>query len=71
MFHQIFFRKPHIRRFRADPSDDAEIHLEMDELRSTLNQEQIELRESLKDNKVIPHEIQNMNSGFYHHYLNL
>ena len=28
----FFFRKPHIRMLRTDPFDDAEMHLEMDEL---------------------------------------
>jgi membrane-associated protease RseP (regulator of RpoE activity) len=54
----FFFRKPHIRMFRINPFDDAEMHLDMDELRSNLDQVQIELRKSIKNNKEIELEIQ-------------
>jgi hypothetical protein len=55
----FFFRKPHMRMFRMNPFDDAEMQLEMDNLRSSFDQAQIELRRSIHDYKGISHEIQN------------
>jgi C-terminal processing protease CtpA/Prc len=55
----FFFRKPHMRMFRTNPFDDVEIHLEMDKLRSSLDQAQSELRRSISNCRRIPHEIQN------------
>lgn len=69
--HKFFFQKPHMRMFRTDPFDDAEMHLDMDELRSYLDQVQIELRESLKDINKIPLRFRNMNSDCYYHCLDL
>ena len=60
----IFFRRPHIRIYRTNPFDDAEMHLDMDELRSNLNQMQIEVEKSIIDNKVIPQEIQKHEKQF-------
>ena len=60
----FFFQKPHIQMFRMNPFDDAEMHLDIDELRSNLNQIQIELRKSIKDD-VIHHEIQNQGQWFF------
>jgi len=52
----FFFRKPHIRMFRVNPFDDAERHLDMDEIRSELNCAQIECRKLLKNHKGIFNE---------------
>jgi C-terminal processing protease CtpA/Prc len=60
----FFFKKPHIRMFQSDPLDDVEMHLEMDEIRSNLNQAQTKLKKSLNDHKSIPHEIQNHGKQF-------
>ncbi|MGD0036128.1 MAG: PDZ domain-containing protein [Bacteroidota bacterium] len=60
----FFFRKPHIQMFRMNPFDDAEMHLDIDELRSNLNQIQIELRKSIKDDEVMHHEIQKRGEWF-------
>ena len=54
----FFFRKPHFQMFRINPFGEEEMHLDIDELRSNLNQVQIELRNSIKDDKIISHEIQ-------------
>ena len=60
----FFFRKPHIRMFRMNPFDDAEMHLEMDELRSSRDQSRTELKKSITDQTGILHEIHNHVQGF-------
>ncbi|MCX6122464.1 MAG: PDZ domain-containing protein [Ignavibacteriales bacterium] len=69
--HKFFFQKPHMRMFRTDPCDEAEMHLDMDDLRPHLDQVQIDLRESLKDINKIPLRFRNMNCGCYYHCLDL
>ena len=53
----FFFRKPHIRMFRTDPFDDAEMRLEMDEPQSEIDQVQRELERSTKNFKIREYEI--------------
>lgn len=60
----FFFRKPHIRMFRTDPFDDAEMYLDIDELQFNLEQVQIELKKSMKNNKEIQYEIQKHEQWF-------
>jgi predicted metalloprotease with PDZ domain len=70
--HQdFFFRKPHMRMFRTNPFDDAEMHLDMDELRSNLDQIQIEVEKPVIYNEAVPHEIQNIDNSSYHRHLSL
>jgi C-terminal processing protease CtpA/Prc len=47
----FFFQKPHMRMFRTDPFDDAEMHLEMGEPQSEIDQVQQELERSTKNFK--------------------
>jgi serine protease Do len=54
----FFLRKPHIRMFRTDPFDDAEMRLEMDEPQPEIDQVQRELERSTKNFKGREHEIQ-------------
>ncbi len=42
-----FYRKPHIRMFRTDPFDDAEMHLDMDESNIELDKCAKELEKSV------------------------
>jgi predicted metalloprotease with PDZ domain len=53
----FFFRKPHIRMFRTDPFDDAEMRLETDEPQSEIDQVQQELERSTKNFKDREYEI--------------
>jgi C-terminal processing protease CtpA/Prc len=55
--HNFFFRKPHIRMFRTDPFDDAEMRLDMDDLQSSIDQARTELKTFRNDHKEIPHEV--------------
>jgi C-terminal processing protease CtpA/Prc len=54
----FFFPKPHIRMFRTDPFDDAEMRLEMDEPQPEIDQVQRELERSTKNFKGWKREIQ-------------
>ncbi len=54
----FFLRRPHIRIFRMDPFDDAEMRLEMDELQPEIDQVQKELERSTKNFNGWEHEIQ-------------
>jgi len=54
----FFLRKPHIRMFRTDPFDDAEMRLEIDESQPEIDQLQRELERSTKNFKDWEHEIQ-------------
>jgi hypothetical protein len=47
----FFFSKPHMRMFRTDPFDDAEMRLEMGEPQSEIDQVQQELERSTKNFK--------------------
>ena len=69
--HNFFFRKPHIRMFRMYPFDDAELHFEMDDLQSSLNQAQIELKKSIKGFEKIPYDISNQLKQLKFQNLNL
>jgi predicted metalloprotease with PDZ domain len=54
----FFLRKPHIRMFRTDPFDDAEMRLEMDDVLPEIDQVQRELERFTKNFKGWEHEIQ-------------
>jgi hypothetical protein len=60
----FFFRKPHIRIYRSNPFDDAEMHLNIEELRSNIEKAQIELRKSIHRFRGIPHDISNHEQRF-------
>jgi hypothetical protein len=47
----FIFRKPHMRMFRTDPFDDAEMRLEMDDSLPDMEQIQRELESSAKNFK--------------------
>lgn len=54
----FFFPKPHMRMFRMDPFDDAEMQLEMDESQPEVDDVQREFERPTKDSKGWEHEIQ-------------
>jgi membrane-associated protease RseP (regulator of RpoE activity) len=56
-FKNFHFPKHRIRIFRGDPFDDAALRLDMDELRSNVEQAEYELQESLNSLDGIPQDI--------------
>jgi predicted metalloprotease with PDZ domain len=54
----LFLRKPHMRMFRTDPFDDAEMRLEMDEPLPEIDQVKRELEKPTKNFIGCEHEIQ-------------
>jgi predicted metalloprotease with PDZ domain len=54
----FFFQKPHIRMFRTDPFDDAEMRLEMDESQIEMDHVQKGLEKSARNFNDREHEIQ-------------
>lgn len=55
----FFFRNPHIRMFRTNPFDDAEMRFEMNDFQPKMNQLQKELKRPIKNFKGWEREIQN------------
>ena len=64
MRNNFFSRKPHIRMFRTDPFDDAEMRLEIDELQPEIDQIQREIERSTKNFKGWEHEVQSQVQRF-------
>jgi C-terminal processing protease CtpA/Prc len=66
--HHFFFRQPHMKLFQADPLDDTDIQMDMDELQSGLDRMEREMNNSMPGSGKLPHDISQPGERFeYQH----